>query len=229
MAEQAIRFSVSKQRRFRSATWKIFAQTHKDDVYLTCREFRGAMKVSFHESGKWHLGFDKTFLDKNAPKNSPLLVNRFPLKWQEPQELSPGVILAFRILVPEHVINIPKKEERKSLVWIPSPPKNKAVEIAIFLIHPEVKVSSWPGAKAMGTSLVGNIELDSGKIIWVVNRVIESPPLKHPPRGKGTFFRNLTPEQEKGQGLRAIGIGEHKDGSWYFRECLVKKLTRKRK
>lgn len=223
MTKRAIRFSVLNQRGLRSATWNCFAHTHKDDVYLTCREMKGAMKVSFHESGKWHVGFDKTFLDKKAPKDSPLSKNRFPLKWPEPQELSPGVILAFRIIVPEDVINVPKKEERKSLVWIPSPPIGKAVEIAILLTHPEAKVSSWPGAKAMGTSLVGKIDLESGKKVWVVHRVIDLPPRMVPTtRVKPTFFRNLTPEEEKGQGLRAIGIGKHEDGSWYFCECLVK-------
>lgn len=226
MTKQAIRFSVLNQRGLRSATWNCFAQTHKDDFYLTCREFKGAMKVSFHEIGKWHLGFDKTFLDKNAPKDSPLLIDRLPLKWREPPELPSGIILALRILVPEYVITVPKKEERKPLVWIPSPPIGKTVQILIYLAHPSVKVSSWPGAKAMGTKLVGKIELDSGKKVWVVHMVIDLPPLKHPTRGKGTFFRDLTPEEEKGQGLRAIGIGKHEDGSVYLRECLFEELKR---
>ena len=226
MTKRAIRFSVSNQRGFRSATWNCFAQTQKDDVYLTCREFKGAMKVSFHETGEWHLGFDKTFLDKNAPKDSPLLIDRLPLKWQEPQELSSGIILALRILVPENVITVPKKEEKKSLVWIPSPPIGKTVEILIFLAPPEAKVSTWPGERAMGTKLVGKIELDSGKKVWVVHMVIDTPPLKHPAGGKATFFRDLTPEEEKGQGLRAIGIGKHEDGSVYLRECLFEELKR---
>ena len=226
MAEQAIRFSVSNQKGFRSATWNCFAQTHKDDFYLTCREFKGAMKVSFHEIGKWHVGFDEGFLDKNAPKDSPLLIDRLPLKWQEPLELSSGVILALRILVPEYVITVPKKAEKKSLVWIQSPPIGKTVEILIFLAPPEAKVSTWPGERAMGTKLVGKIEFDSGKKIWVVHMVIDLPPLKHPTRGKATFFRDLTPEEEKGQGLRAIGIGKHEDGSVYLRECSVEELKR---
>lgn len=226
MAMRAIRFSALKQGRFRSATWNCFAQTRKDDFYLTCREFKGAMKVSFHETGKWHLGFDKEFLDRSAPKNSRLLIDRFPLKWRVPPELSPGVILALRILVPEYVIIVPKKEEKRSLVWIPSPPIGKTVEILIFLTHPEVKVSSWPGANAMGTKLVGKIELDSGKKVWVVHMVIDLPPFKHPARGKPTFFHGLTPEDVKGKGLRAIGIGKHEDGSVYLRECLVKRVER---
>jgi hypothetical protein len=227
MPERAIRFSVLKQGRFRSATWKCFAQTRKDDFYLACREFKGAMKVSFHETGKWHSGFDREFLDKKAPKDSRLLIDRFPLKWQEPPELSPGVILALRILVPEYVITVPKKEEKRSLVWIPSPPIGKTVEILIFLTHPEVKVSSWPGANTMGTSLVGKIDLESGKKVWVVYRIIDLPPLKVPStKGKATFFRDLTPEEEEGRGLRAIGTGKHKDGSVYLRECLVTKVKR---
>ena len=227
MAKQAIRFSVSNQKGFRSATWNCFAQTHKDDFYLACREFKGAMKVSFHETGEWHVGFDEGFLDKNAPKDSPLLVDRFPSKWQEPKELLPGVRLAFRIIVPEYVITVPKKEEKRSLVWIPSPPLGKGVEISIFLTHPEAKVSSWPGANAMGTSLVGKIDLESGKKVWVVYRVIDLPPLMVPTtRVKPTLFRDLIPEELKGQGLRAIGAGEDNYGTWYFRECVVKKVER---
>jgi len=228
MAERAIRFSVSNQRGFRSATWKCFAQTHKDDFYLACRELKSAIKVSFHESGKWHVGFDKTFLDEKAPKDSPLLKNRFPSKWQEPQDLSPGVILAFRIVVPELAVTVSIKGRRSSLVWIPSPPIGKAVEIAIFLTYPEARVSTWPGERAMKTRLVGKIDLESGKEVWVVHRVIDLPPLRLPTRGKGTIFRNLTPEEEKEGGLRALASGKDKYGTWYFLEYPVKKVERKK-
>lgn len=198
MPEEAVRFSVSNQRGLRSATWVCFAQTQKDDVYLSCREFRGAMKFSFHEKGKWHLGFDKEFLDRKAPENSPLLRDRFPIKWREPKELYPGIILAIRIIVPEYTITVPKKEERKPLVWVPSPPLKKAVETSILLTNPEAKIASWPGANTLGTSLIGKIELESGRKVWVVHRIIDVPPLRVPSsKAKVTIFRNLTSEEKK--------------------------------
>jgi len=228
MTEQSIRFSVSNQRDLRSATWKLFSPKGKEDFYLACRELRGAIKVSFHQSGRWHVGFDETFLEKEAPEDSPLLDNRYLSKWPEPQELCPGVRLAFRIFVPEAAITVLKKEEEKSLIWIPSPSQGKAIEILIILTLPETKISTWPGAKSMGTSLVGKIDLDSGKKVWAVYRVMELPSLKHLENGKSTFFGNSSQKDLKGPGLRALIPVEFVDGSMGFLDATIEENAKKK-
>jgi hypothetical protein len=212
MPEQAIRFSILNQRGLRSATWICIVKTHKDDFYLKCRELGGDVKVSFHQLERWHIRFEEKFPKKKATEDSSLRNNRFISVWS-PIEIFPGFFRAFTILVPERVINVPKKKENKSLIWIPSPPKGKTIEICILVTLPKAKFTSWPGDKSMGTRFVGKIELDSGKKVWIVYRVIELPSLKHTESGKPTFFGSSTEQDFKESDLRALIIIDIEDGS----------------
>ena len=226
MTKQAIRFSVLSKEGMRSATWICFSAKEKNDFYLACREFKGAMKVSFHESGRFRIAFDKTFLERKAPENSSLLIDRSPIKWSEPNKFCPGVILAFRIIVPEWVVTIPIKNAEKALIWIPAPPKGLAIEIAIFLTYQEATVSSWPGAELMKTALIGKIDLLNKRTVWIVYRVIELPPLKFPTGGRPIFFGRSSMEDLKKEGVRGILIGVNSDGSAYFFENTIKKIEK---
>jgi hypothetical protein len=222
MPEDGIRFTVRNNKSLRSATWKCFSSKGKDDFYLACREFRGAMKVSFHKSGKRHIAFDRKFLDREAPNDSPLLVNRFTSQWLEPKELCPGMTLEWRIIIPSWAVNVPIRETDKGHVWIPSPPEGKAIEVSIFLAQPDVRVSSWPGAKAMRAVFVGTFGLASGKKIWIVHRVVEIPATSFPKKARITFFKSSGGEKALTEmGLRGIIVGAEKNGSMYFIEVSI--------
>jgi len=224
MAKKEIRFSVSNQKGLRAATWVCVRSTTNDNVYLACRELRRPLKVSLHESGRWRVAFNKEFVDKNLPSGSPLSTNRLISKWS-PKELCPGVILAFRILVPECTVTVPKRVERKPIFWIPAPAKGLAIEISIFLINPEAQLASWPGALSMKTSLVGEFELKSMKKVWVVYREIEMPQVRIRNNGKLVFFRKLTKEELKTNGLRTLLIADDIYGSRCFLEKVIKKKS----
>lgn len=223
MAKKEIRFSVSNQKGLTSATWVCVSPKGKDDIYLACRELKGAIKVSLHESGRWRVAWDKEFLDKDAPQGSPLLTNRIISNWKEPEELCPGVILAFRILVPDCAIIVPKRIEQKPIFWIPAPPKGWAIEISMFLTYPEAKLTAWPGAGSMKTALVGKIELKNMKKVWVVYREIKLPPIKILNGGKARLFGKSEVEGLKTNGLRAILIAADEYGSRCFLESIIKK------
>lgn len=82
MTELAIRFGVGDGQR-RAATWKCWAVDGpgRNDVYLACRELRGAMKASLHKSGRWHVAFDQQFLERNAVREE--WPTRFMETWQD--------------------------------------------------------------------------------------------------------------------------------------------------
>lgn len=225
MSGNDIRFSVRTPEGFRSATWKCFSLKGKDDFYLVCRELKGATKVSFHESGKWHIGFTKAFLEKEVSKDSPLSIDRYTSKWTEPNELSPGVTPVIRIIIPEFAIDVPIREEHKGLFWVPSPPKGMAIEILIFMTNSEARVMSLPDALAKMTSMIGKIDLASGKKVWVVYRVRDFPQFKLPTKTQATFFKSSPKENVvTGPGLRAIITMVNKDGSRFLVEMPIKKM-----
>lgn len=216
MAEQVLRFSVkSRDGKSRSNSWRCWVPSEsKDDVYLVCRELGQAIKVSFHESGQWHIGFEQLFLDRNAPPDSYLLEDRFVGKWEEPQELPPagsGCWLMFRLIILETALTTPIAPgySLKDGNWIGAPNKGKAREVAIIATGPNTKVSSWPGAKGMGTELVGSIPVKSnGRTIWVVQQEVDMPmPNLGGGQGKTTYFGEANKESLKQDGLKALLFG----------------------
>jgi hypothetical protein len=58
--------------------------------------------------------------------------------------------------------------ERVGVTWADAPPKGSAVEFDVFLATPAAKVSTHPGARSMGTRLVGTITLPNGELVYVV-------------------------------------------------------------
>jgi hypothetical protein len=223
MAKQAIRFSVSNKEGRRSATWICFTPKGKSDLYLACRELKGAMKASFHETGRNYVHFDERFLEEHAPKNSPLSVDRSLLKWDEPKESDQKVIQLFRIVVPERAVTKPISDEEERVFWIPAPSGGFAVEVGIYLTRPPEKVSFLPSTETIKDTLIGTIDLlNRGKVL-VTYRVIEFALLKLPEGGRPWFFGKSSMEGLKRPGVAAIIIaGPDDDGIFSFIECKVK-------
>ena len=70
MPESAIRFTVRNQSGQRAATWKCWSPSGKEDVYVTCRDIHGALKVSLHETGRWHVAYFEGFFEESVLEDS---------------------------------------------------------------------------------------------------------------------------------------------------------------
>jgi hypothetical protein len=109
MPKQIVRFGVSGQTGFRAETWKCWTSHgagKRQDVYVACRRLGNALKLSLHESGRWHMAFDsqqfsQMFEEANAPPD------RFMGKWEKPAPLITGLTLACRIHIPWYAATIP--------------------------------------------------------------------------------------------------------------------------
>jgi hypothetical protein len=211
MSKQSIRFGISDSSGKRAATWKCWTLTGKgkDDVYLACRELGGALKASLHQTGAWHIAFSEEFFE-NGFADKP--DGRFIDKWPRPKEIAPGVTLAFRIITPYSAVNTPISSPNENITWIPAPPKNRAVEIAIIITSPHALVSSWPGKNSMNTKLVGSMPLDSGETVWVVHRDIDIPNLGTL-HGTPRYFKGRSKDDLAKGGLHVLVFGDEKDGS----------------
>jgi hypothetical protein len=96
-----IRFGVRALSGHRAATWKIWSPgAPKNDVYLACRALNGELKASLHESGRWHVSYSKGFYKSGFEESSVKPPSRFTEIWPRPGDIAPGMILAFRVIVP---------------------------------------------------------------------------------------------------------------------------------
>ncbi len=224
MPEQSIRFGISDEAGNRSATWKCWTPvgTGKDDIYLACRALGGALKASLHESGQWHIAYSNSFFDENVDDSRSKEKGRFIEKWPRPNEIAPGLTLAYRIVTPWSAVNTPYDGSSfKNMNWIPQASKGRATEIDIIITKPTTTVSGWPGKRSMNTQLVDSMNIDSGETVWIVHWEIEMPSLPNkkitPQYYKGKSKEDLL----KGDNLRILVFGSEKDGSRTLYDCAV--------
>lgn len=100
----------------------------------------------------------------------------------------------------------------------------EAVQFTIIYAHPDVRSSSWPGANAMRTTLVGRFTLPvSGKTVYVVAHALEQLPSLEPKSRTGRLLPGFTRDDllrsaEEGT-LRGIAFGVDEDGMRWFMDA----------
>jgi hypothetical protein len=220
-ARTTLRFSVQNPAGQRAATWKCWAPSTTDDVYLACREVGGTFKISLHQSGEWNTAFTPSFYDRAVRDEDTTARGRFLDQWTRPSPIAPGVTLALRIVTPWSSVATPVIPSRR-LVTIPAPADARAVETIIFLLDPRVSPEGWPGRDLMNTKLVGAFPLASGGHVSVVSWEIAMPtipPLQATPR----FVRGATmADLRAAEGLHMLALGDHVDGSKVIFDCVAR-------
>lgn len=224
-----MRFGVASPSGTVSVTWKCFTQvgSGKADVYVACRSLAAPLKLSLHESGRWHVAFDsEQFPRLFEPSSQP--DSRFSRIWQQPAPLAEGLVLACRIHFPWYAIDRRSGANERKVVWLPAPPEGKSTEVAIFLSARPFDATTWPGRDSMGTKLVGHLPTDSGITATLVHHYTDSISTAFPPLPPGRYFNGATEEDLVGKSNRALGWGQHTDGSVFFQEGPVSVVRRER-
>ena len=219
MPVRSIRFGVTDHTG-QSSTWKYWTQvgSRKKDVYVACRALKGKLKLSLHESGRWHVAFDSNqfpSMFKDSPPDT-----RFVGKWDKPAPIIQGLTLACRIHFPWHVATIPNALDA-NVFWIPVAPQGQSVEVAVFLSEGKMVVTDWPARLSMNTLPVGSFELDGGGCVWVVYRICISIAQKLPPVSAPRYFSDAVEADLFMEGTRAVMWGANEDGSVIFQESPV--------
>lgn len=215
MPEHAVRFGVSNNSGARAETWKCWTRTGqgKRDVYLSCRALRGTMKLSLHESGSWHLGFDPaTFPSLFREGDQP--ASRFASRWKKQAPSSDALLLAVRIQVPFEAVNIPASELESKVCWINAPAEEQMVEIGIFLSGQRIPYADvdW---RPLQATFVGGFPLDGGGGVWIACRHVPCTYPMHGPVAHRRYGRDVIPERamEEPETLRFLVWGDCEDGS----------------
>jgi hypothetical protein len=171
-----VRFGVGDPDGAQSSIWRMWTGRKRSDVYLAARMVAQDIKISLHESGNWR----HAFTSEHMSGPSPLISHdqdRAVSKWQRSPEMSPGITMAFQILVSASEIMVPKQltdvtppGPQKATVWVPRAPVGSITHFTVLFTSPlaTAATSSWPGRRSMGTKLVSRIGLPNGETVWIV-------------------------------------------------------------
>jgi len=225
MAERSIRFGITDGKGHRSATWKLWTPigVKKSDVYLACRELRGELKASLHESGSWHIAYTSKMYEDKVKGTSAKHRDRFIERWPRPKPISDGITLAYRIVTPWSSTTSSIGKLKSNIICIPNAPKAKATEIDVIITAPNIPVTGWPTKRSTDTSLVGSFDLENGDTVWVVYRVVDMPDLSPATKGPSYFYKGIGPQDLESGNLRALVYGHEKDGSRVIYDCPVER------
>jgi hypothetical protein len=215
MPEKSIRFGINDGVGNRATTWKCWAPVgvDKHDVYLACRGLGGALKASLHQSGRWHIAYSDSFFKENVDDPTHQERGRFIDKWPRPNEIAPGVTLAYRIVTPCSAVKTPYNQSNfKDIIWIPNANKGKATEIDIIITDSSTSVLGWPGKRSMNNQLLDYIQLDSGETLWIVYMEVEMPSMPNK-KIAPIYYKGKSKEDLQSENMRMILFGSEEDGS----------------
>ena len=176
--DQVLRFAVGKADGPRSRTWRLWVPKSKSDVYVSGRTLGHAIKVSLHEPGPARFALTKQWVRKtgfSAPAGKDA---RLAVEWDRPRPHPPKRIARpLSILVPFDEVQQRHTVEDGSVVWVASPGHGECVHFDIVYVPSVADVTSHPGARSMGTKLVGRLTLENGQHVFVTSiaRPIQVP------------------------------------------------------
>lgn len=219
MTEHSLRFGVRTHDGRTSDVWKCWTRSGNDkrDVYLTSRPLGNALKLSLHEEGQWHVGFDSSKKGKLfSPGEAP--ATRFLGKWDRANVKTTPLVLAARIYFPWTSPREAKRVAPHDTVWIEAAPVQHAVEVAVFLVNGQLPVKDWLDKVSMSTILVGKLPLEGGGSVCIVYRIVSSWPQLPSARATPKYFRGKS-EKDLVAANRVVAWGEEADGSISFIEA----------
>jgi hypothetical protein len=110
----AARFAVGSPDGISSNSWRCW--TEKSGIYIACRDNFSETKISLHTSGRWRMGFTQEAVDERPDILAGDFNDRAWDKWEEPAELKPGVVVAFRMVFPTSELAV-GTDARRTKKW----------------------------------------------------------------------------------------------------------------
>ncbi len=179
---QTLRFAVGSATGPRSRSWRLWVPKHKSDVYISSRRLGSSVKVSLHEPGPSVFALTKEWVEQTGFKTPEGRDRRLAIKWERPRPQPPRhVARPFTIIVPWDEVLDRGISETGDIVWVQAPPENMCIHFDIIYLSARAQVTGHPGARSMGTGLVGEVQLQNGErvfVTWLARRM-EDPLRQH--------------------------------------------------
>ncbi|MCP8883353.1 hypothetical protein NIM87_07570 [Devosia sp. XJ19-1] len=209
MAKTSIRFSVTNGFGHRAATWNLRAQKSKwgQEIYLTCRELKGTIHTSFHATGEWHTTYSQAAFEDLLGDRPANKARHKIEKWQRPNEVKPGITLAYKVLTPWSATTTPITEDMSPIIQIPNVPQGYANETMVLIVR------SGMSLEIVNATLLGQTELLTGERLLIVNHAIAMPTIKNPGPAQVQFFRGKSRSDLASEHLRALVFLDDQNGN----------------
>jgi hypothetical protein len=193
----------------------------------------GLIRASLHESGTWRFAFTPEFAVREFGDDHHIHDARLIDRWQRPPEITKGVTLAFRIIIPESELNpFPLADgEDEQVEWIAPPIDKHIVEVDVIITKPFINTTDWPGKDSMGTHFLASSLLPNGETLWLVYLYAEVQEAWLLDREKfKSQLRRIKPRFSHARNLlkaknpRIMVMGFYSDGSRYFMDLSAKEF-----
>lgn len=199
------------------ATWKLWAEPRNNasDFYLASRSLGRHLKISFHESGNWHIAYSPDTFYRHVEGTTRGPANRFIRKWMRPGEYAPGHTMAAQIVTPYTAVTqrIAASGEPK-ISWLSEIPSGKSGSVFVVVTRPESVLSGWPGSERGRTTLIGSFQLNSGESVWAVHCVTDMPAFNTDEKYRVQFYTGRGKEDlHTNEDLRVFAIADGVKGS----------------
>jgi hypothetical protein len=163
----AFRFAVGEPDGPQSTIWRLWI--HGPDVYIAPRQVGHRWKISFHEGGRCHWGFESEDAGAEAAALGTASTGRFPDVWQLPQPFAAGWIRAFTIVVPMSELRQPLAERKtRDVLWIEPGPSESAISFVLLFGPPGATLPEQvPAVRDHPTTpLFGGVRGDDS-VVWL--------------------------------------------------------------
>jgi hypothetical protein len=173
-AEQVVRFAVGSARGARSRTWRLWVPNGKSDVYVSGRRLGSSVKASLHEPGPARFALTNEYIRKSGFKAPEGRDRRLAIEWERPRPQPPDRIARpLAIIVPSDEVLESETTETDAVVWTDPPPEGRCIHFDLVYVPAEMPVTGHPGARSIGTKLVGMVELENGEHVFITSIVRE--------------------------------------------------------
>jgi len=164
-------FAVGEQDKPHSNIWMVIGpKGGKSDIYISHLQMSGSMKASLHEGGTWQVSFNQEFVNKQIASNNWPFNSRHLKRWKQSTPSESGIEFAYRVLIPSSELRsssvyIPKD---KPINWINPAPKGYAVEIAIAIAQPYIRIDSFGQIRGENVEKIFEIRLPNNGAVYIV-------------------------------------------------------------
>lgn len=166
--DQVLRFAVGTAAGPRSRTWRLWVPKGKSDVYVSSRRIGNSVKVSLHEPGPSRFALTREFVDKGSFESPEGRDPRLAHEWERPRTRQPnGAVRPLVLIVPSDEVQERDVDETGEVVWVPPPLEGTAVHFDVVYVPDGMMVTDHPGARSMGTQLVGRVVLENRERVYV--------------------------------------------------------------
>lgn len=173
---QVLRFAVGTAVGPRSETWRFWVPRHKSDVYVSGRSLGNAVKVSLHEPGPSRYALTKEWVPGfHVPKGRD---RRLAVEWERPRPRPPRQSARpFSIIVPWDEVLDRGSTKTDHVIWIAPPPEGTCIHFDVVYTPAGAVFPGHPGARSMGTGLIGAVHLANGErvfVTWLIQPMTEA-------------------------------------------------------